>query len=484
LSGSERDLPSNGKGREIFLAALRDFSNNCEAPELTPHCPYYELTRKGAICGEQCHDLLAEHHAVERTGTVDFGEGLAMYARRGLRPRRGPDDSNRPFDAAEILLRDRDKPTDARHTVSLIKDTVDQLAMPPSLAEDPENRSYVIQASVVELVHRGFSEVAVRSALARSISPIIVVTAALPLIAKIREPKGWLDPGWSELLAEWRAIHTIAADDMSPELFLNFVHGTFGENLRNWLHSLTLPQLIDWLPPPSIRYMEEVESAALEVRQRAAWLIDRFTNTYIDNWSDSALHLEWLYLHGQTRGCAEPDQMAIRRVLASDISRIIAIRATDEWRESSSSDTRSFKESDFTMVAVEHLRVGRYDAATAIYEGLYALAPADVKITNNLAFTLVPRDPVRALELFNKAWQLSNCKNVLALANRVFALRLLDRPHDAIEVAKDLSSCDSRPEVAWLWASEGSERSLVLLSDQDPTDYINRQVAEINSGDS
>jgi len=476
----ERDLPFSEKGRGIFIAALRDFSNNCEAPELTPHCPFYEVTQKGAVCGEQCRDLLAEYHAVERTiAVVDLGEGLAMYARRSLRPRRGPDDSCRPFDAAEIQLRDQDKPTDARHTVSLIKDSVDQLMISPSLTEDPENRSYIVHASVEELVRRGFSEAAILSALAESVFRVVLVWTALPLKKSgIRNPAG--APGWNDILAQWRVVHRIDADDTSNELFLDFVRGPSNKGIRNWLHSLTLAGLIDWKPPSSIRHLEEAEVVSLENRRRARWLIDRFTNTYIDKWSDAALHLEWIYLHGETLGCAPPSQMAIRKISADDISTTIANRASEEWQKSSS-DRRSFKATDFTVMTAEHLRMGRYDAAAAIFEGLYALAPDDAEIINNLAFTLVPLDPVRALGLFEKAWRLSNHKNAITLANRIFTLRLLGRFDEAIAAASDLTTCDTYLGVAWLWANEGTERSLVLLSNQKVTDYINRQIMEISS---
>ena len=147
----------SGADRQIFIQALRAYSDSCELPLLTPMCPFYERTSQGPSCGEQCHDLLAAHQpdGPQRLKLV-FGDGIELVE-RPRRHRKGPEPTARPFDAGAIYMHDRHLPTDSRHTVSLIKDLEDNLRQPPSHSDDLDERSYLVKAYVQELTRRGFA---------------------------------------------------------------------------------------------------------------------------------------------------------------------------------------------------------------------------------------------------------------------------------------------------------------------------------------
>lgn len=63
MPSDDAGLPQDPREREIFLRALRQYSDNCEPPELTPDCPYSVTVGPGLWgCGNECMDLLAWIH--------------------------------------------------------------------------------------------------------------------------------------------------------------------------------------------------------------------------------------------------------------------------------------------------------------------------------------------------------------------------------------------------------------------------------------
>jgi hypothetical protein len=477
----DRPLSVNGKNKEIFLSALRDFSDSCQAPELTPHCPFFERTAQGPGCAEQCQDILAEHNVSRADVGLDLGGGLALHVRRRRRPRRGPDESARPFDAVEMRLRDKDRPTDAKHTVSILGDVFAEISLPPAVASDADDRRYVVEAGFDELVRRGFDRELLLATLAERLARSVLVWTGLPLVFEDDERKHFeeyfLDSGWPLVLEDWKQSEAQAGSS-DLDLFVKLVRGPMRDLSRRWLHSLSLGDLLAWKAPAQLGDMEQLPVVEPYVRNRASWLNDRFTTTYLYEWSDASLHLEWAYVHGDRAGCSVPRQMAVRKVEAADLARELAHRSTEEWRKTGSPESRSFQAADFVHFAAEKLQTGQSEAATGIYEGLYALSPDDADIANNLGFCLVPHDPGRALEILDRAWSMRGQRHLVTLANRVFVLRLLGRVDDAVKEAALQLSCDPHPQRAYLWTAD-EDGGLRLVDDQDPSEYISRIRLEI-----
>ena len=72
------DLPKDPRVREIFLRALREYSESCEPPGLTPGCPYSIETKDPGVMGclEECMDLLGKYNAPRPREEVEHGAGI------------------------------------------------------------------------------------------------------------------------------------------------------------------------------------------------------------------------------------------------------------------------------------------------------------------------------------------------------------------------------------------------------------------------
>ena len=100
----------------MLLRALREYSETCEAPELTPSCPFtVDIQPNLRGCGEECMDLLGRHAAPRPEREIALDSGYVAHvpvrprARRSQQVNPKPYDANpKPYDAKEIYLRDRE----------------------------------------------------------------------------------------------------------------------------------------------------------------------------------------------------------------------------------------------------------------------------------------------------------------------------------------------------------------------------------------
>jgi hypothetical protein len=462
--------------RQMLLLALKSYSDSCELPELSPECPFYEMTPRGPMCGEQCLDIIAEHRAdMPARKVLDLGDGMAVYARPARKARRGPEPTARPFDAAVFQARDQDKPTDEKHTVSLIKDIADLVAMPPQMADDPEERGYLIRASIDELVSRGFRREDLLLAVAYQTSVNLtawlvvgeIITNGVPLGGGNTKPA-------FEVPDEWRGIAQGAVNIEVTDTSSSITLGDF-DALQNsflaWSLRQDLDSLVTWAPLPSPAFRREHARDSHDTEfVRANWIKERFTETYPDRWSTPSLDMEWKYLHGSEVACCDSAQMKLRRVGREDIAVVIAERAVD-GRGRGGRRTGKFRVGDFTETAIGLLSSGKQDSAAAMYEALHKLDPSDPEIMNNLGFCLIPADPERALWCLNESTALSPDVTPVTWANKVAALYLLGRDSDALVLARQ--GCEGAGTVrAWLWLIEDPRKVARLGTDINVGEYV------------
>lgn len=476
-------LPESGKERDIFLVALREFSDGCEAPQLTPECPFFEVTKTGPSCGEQCQDLLAEHGAPRSSSFIELGEGFKLYPRKKRRPRRGLTDDVRPFDATAIKLRDTDRPTSDRHTVSLLSTVENEISIPPHLSDDLESRNYLVGACLKELARRGFDEKLTRAGIVERLAfSMCIIYVGSPILLEMTDVSSYQpQEDWSRLGQEWLG-HSRREDTVVQ--FVSLVKGEFFDAMQRWVSHLSIDEMLAWTAPSDLNELLRAENSfTTDESTRGLWLYQRFTSTYVDDWATSSLHLEWQYLHGSQVGCCPPDEMRSRKVLVNEVATGLATRATEKWSSTSSPDEATYRHNDFVRIAADYLAAGRHDAAISMYEALHKISPNDRQVTNNLGFCLLPRDPQRALCLFDQAWGLRGKKEAVTVANRMLALHVLGRNGEALSSLPRLSECECANSKSWLWVRQ-HDGSYHLESDAYPAEYANRLARHIEAEES
>lgn len=173
------DLPSSGPDREIFVRALRDFSDRCDLPDLNPACPFYEDGPERPVCAEQCMDLLSDHPAAP-TGIEIIPGMRAMQIQR--RPRRRLLDA-KPFDSREQFIDDSTKPIGERRPSALLH------ALRLGFVDPGTTGAADLELIVDELRRRGIqADRIVRTIIAHDAARFLATVAMFPILLGSADP--------------------------------------------------------------------------------------------------------------------------------------------------------------------------------------------------------------------------------------------------------------------------------------------------------
>ena len=213
----------------------------------------------------------------------------------------------------------------------------------------------------------------------------------------------------------------------------------------SWAREASWDDLMNWHPPSSA---SASSSLAMPLQNDDLWVTERFTKTYLNQWSVPALRSEWRYLHGQKPAPCDPDEMRVREVSANDLARVMADRLGTELRPSE----------ELTSMLVEpaltFLKEGRRTEAAALFEAALRHSPNDSLALNNLGFCLLPDDPAEALRHLDDAIGTDKTHIELTSANRLLALALLGRWTSVCDLAEshlDRFTNSSPQGPLWLW---------------------------------
>lgn len=466
----------SGKEKTLFVASLRAFSDNCEVPKLTPTCPFFELTATGPSCGEQCHDLLANHPSEGlKPRPIYVGDGLEAVPIRRPRNRRGPSPTSQSFDAAKIRIRDQRRPTDSKHTASLFHELYQLSRIAPFFAEDAEERAYLMRAYVAELERRGFSRSELIGGLAYGVGAAMAATLSAFVFLKRQMKEDDresaippLPPEWASVRDEWLPSweSTEALEGMRRMLSKDFI-----ASLREFARGHELDGLIDWAAPPAAAVGVPPRDPEFHELERGRWLFDRFTNTYLHDWERSSLDLEWRYVHSSVRGCGSSEEMAKRRVEVDQLAREIADRSVVE-RNATQDRAKRIAPEDFTSVILDHLNAGRYIAAVTLLDGIRQLRPTDELVLNNLGFCQIAINLEEAIETLNESIAMSRRPSSLTVANLAFAHFRLGHLEEAIRHAHLCLTLEPQTGV-YLWA-ERADGSLAVEANCHTGEYAKK----------
>ena len=277
------ELPSDGPEREIFLMALRNYSDCCEPPYLTPGCPFaIDMADGTRGCGEECIELLAVYEAPLAIDEEHQEDGIRIQRRRRSRRRTGPEPRAKAFDAAEIWFADETRQPELWATVSLIREFGRLLKVVPPLDHEAASERRERTHRVAELLQeRGLDPAdLVAGGLAIGLSATMVVHG-LSLSEEPNDSERYRE--YVEIREKWTWLEgtrpNFPIKDMPRE------PGHIAELILRvllWVRNASLDDLINWEPsgppPPS-------SSAAFsDATQKNRWIVDRFSETYLEDW--------------------------------------------------------------------------------------------------------------------------------------------------------------------------------------------------------
>lgn len=465
-------LPPDGREREIFVRALRSFSDSCVDPDLHPDCPFSVPTATGWGCGEECLDLLATYDPDPDLDEIRLVDGISLVPRRARRSRRGPGTGSKAFDAREAWLRDQDEVDRGKWaTSSLVLDLLQGLCEAPPPDPGVGHRVSRIKFVWEEMERRGFDvDRLVRAGLAPNVSLVIAMNIFMGE-ARDAEELG-ADPdilsGWADLLRLEVPDLLTADGEPSQEAWMAALQGQFHAGLIAWLATAREEDIVAWTPPTTVEFDAAIASSPPYLEDEIApsrWLIDRFTQTYPADWSLSSLKLEWQYLHGERSAPCSRPAMRSRQVDKNQLAQAIATRSMDQQSAGLGEPTADA----LVPRAIALLEQGKRRAAAGLFEVARVLVPNDPSVHNNYGFCLLPDDPQRALQAFDRAMELGR-RDTILVANQVCALGRLGRWASALERAQlVVDEWEMVPRrSAWMWepsSSYAEEPKLVLQDD-------------------
>jgi hypothetical protein len=489
-------LPDSGPEREIFLRALRRFSDECEPPELIAECPFsVDLPGGGRGCGEECLELLDRYGVPRSAGQVLMGSG-GMAAHSLGRPRRPQPGPTRPFDAAENFYRDSDNADRSRWQTSSLLYGLRNAYLPrvDSLL-DPQRCDKLI-AAADELRRREFDvDALLRLGLGAKLAAALTVAIVMPdFLAAQRSQRGIRDKptearrpgppaGWPKLLDAVLEVGGPEGIDPPPPdagdlaiaqyRVLAALTGQFMGRAAIWAQTAPVDDLMNLRPPAVddfLAYDLGREPPSRPESRRQRWVIDRFTQTYLKDWSTDSLKLEWRYQQGEEEPPCPPQEMAGRSVDTNELARALAQATTS----SSGSDMMSV----LLPTAVRLLSEGNRGAAATMFDAARHEEWDNAEFHNDYGFCLLPDDPAGALEALELASRLG-FRRTVNVCNRVLAIFRMGRHAAALEVAERAidrwNDLDTDPSFLWDFTSPEPK----LLERESPRSYLAKLAAYV-----
>ena len=482
-----KSLPSDGRERRLLVTALRSYSYCCVPGDLHRDCPFAIRTRDGLGCGEECLDLLANLDDPNEPVGVALGLGIRIAPMLRPRARRGPSPDTMPFDSRQHFLEELSLPVVRRSPASLFIGMMDELGEPPPA--DPSQRAkraLTIQEIVSDLYRRGFDvEVLLREAFVPVIASMTASWVIVRIVTGEDAAQDWSyaeRSGWATLVLDTddlskttSAIRAKGHDGIQKAIESTL--GTGRSKIENWMATLPIDDLIAWVVPTRAQFEAISDAPPSQKGGPQAWMMERFTNTYLDAWSTESLHFEWDYIHGKVVPPCNAAQMRSRRISREELALAIAHRATGTVAGQSRSIVPHGK---YVGVATDLLRKGERASAAALFDVACELSPRSGDALNNRGFCRLPDDPEGALRDFERAMDSGVFDLAVATANRMLALHRLGRNTSAISLAEDLWTSSPLPKwgaVVWDFRTA----TPTLIDTEDAVAYTAELAAFIGS---
>lgn len=430
----EVELPHDPQVRDLFLRALREYSESCEPPALIPDCPFSVSTEPGVRgCAEECMDILGATGAPPPSVEVDLGDGISIRRRRSPRARRPLHPNSRPYDAKEVFLADQEAgPLSTWRIAAVLHGLVDLVTSPPPDDLDQRQQRLDRLDEFRRIISgRGMDyDCHVVPSLRIPVAGTIFgyAIASQPAEDVPLAVAGWASLAGDYLPTEDAGITVESAGQAFESLLLP---------ITRWALTADYEGLVNWRAPGrSLLDESEIPLAATEpIDSDGKWLVDRFLKTYMHDWSTDSLRREWLYQHGQLQSPCNAADMSSRPIDLTALAQVLAERSAAA--DPPTVDQSRFA-SKFVRSAVAFLQEARYIEAAALFEAIVRRQPDDPEALNNLGFCLLASDPDKALKSLSLANDQPSADHDLIDINRLLTLFVLGRKTAATDLADRL----------------------------------------------
>ncbi|MDA2989086.1 MAG: hypothetical protein O2815_08425 [Actinomycetota bacterium] len=424
-------------------------------------------------------DILGRHNAPSPIERVEIDTGFAAFKRRRPRSRR-PTAVRAAYDARQLFLEaEASGPPQSWSLGPILYGITRQASTAGIFGPETADRLSSVDLYFELAAARGLSPAEhllpyLRELVPRSIFALVVAgsTEGAGVARHIRE--------WVELCA--------VPDSVDGRLDRVAASRAFAL-IRAWAEEADQSDLLSWTAPDSLPQAPLTEGAGRsEGATVAAWIFERFTETYIDRWSSDTLRLEWRYLHGQQGAPCSSVEMRGREVPVEEVAAVMAerfARPRGTGRGATSGDFASnFPERTTSFLvepALKFIQDGRRAEARALFEAVLIQDRDSASANNNLGFCLIPDNPQQALEYLDRAKDLGATPNDLTDANRLMALALLGRSTMCLDLALSTfgvsraAGDDEKPSLplsaggSFLWEPEslvqGTHAKIVQITD-------------------
>ena len=467
------DLPKDPRVREIFLRALREYSESCEPPGLTPDCPYSIETKDPGVmgCGEECMDLLGKYNAPRPREEVERGVGVWVRRSRRPRARRPQQLLAKSYDARQVFFEDKASGPPARWRLAAILYGLFEVAttLPSIDTHQASDRRDQIDELIRLAEGRGLD-------FEMHILPTLRFHVGSAAFANLPSPHKHDTPSHrpDHHMDRWLSWVVSVLDTADPSQTAT-AHGRRDPLLTatmRWSHTADAQALLDWTPPTFPLADEATAVVAEKPDADGRWIVTRFTKTYLEHWDLSSLRKEWLYLHGQHSPPCSPIEMSVREVPEPGLAKEMADRLARQPSGRHHSHAPDLADT-LVIPAVRFLGEGRRIEAAALFEAAVSNNPGSPGALNNLGFCLLPDNPEQALRYFEKAIATGQALTQLTAANRILALAALGRRTSAIDLAitflQQHADSPPRPSQSWLWdidpVLQGTDPDLIECHD-------------------
>jgi hypothetical protein len=339
---------------------------------------------------------------------------------------------------------------------------------------NPDARVHAFEAASRELTRRGLdAESLVRYGMPNEIAAVIMGLLFM-------EELGLEDPDLARQrgvdLEAWRAalgpvpglnrdnkeISAQRLHEIAVGYARNYVPAIF-----SWIATAPLTSLVMLSPPEASQLVQPVLCVGgdKKLRERYAWLVDRFSTTSLRNWLTTSLQYEYRWQEGAEPPPCPEELMMERELERDELNAELARRSA--LSIGGDPDPESVLASELDSHARTLVKQGRHHEAAALFEFAVLRRPYDPEVRNNLGFCLIPENPGEAIKDLEAAAHMGYGPAAVNVYNRACCYLALGQPRVAMAVSEEYWAIKaSNPDGAmlWHWASD-SDWTLASVDD-------------------